>query len=135
MTGDQLFSNSKLHKQVVNTLVFNEKYDCMVSTDSGGMIEYWRPDESFQKPDTEDLWKFKSSTDLYQIKKARSTAVSSTLSPDNSKIAFFTIPDRQIRIFTFLTGKLWREYDENLNLATEMQQVKQRCLIYIIFIK
>lgn len=32
------------------------------------------------------------------------------------------MPDRQIRIFSFLTGKLTRKYDESLAAIQEMQQ-------------
>lgn len=34
----------------------------------------------------------------------------------------FSLPDRQIRIFSFLTGKLTRKYDESLEAIQEMQQ-------------
>ena len=34
----------------------------------------------------------------------------------------FSIKDRTIRVFNFLTGKLTRKYDESLNAASEMQQ-------------
>ena len=34
----------------------------------------------------------------------------------------FSLPDRQIRIFNFLSGKLTRRYDESLAAIQEMQQ-------------
>jgi peptidylprolyl isomerase domain and WD repeat-containing protein 1 len=34
----------------------------------------------------------------------------------------FSLPDRQVRIFSFLTGKLARKYDESLTAIQEMQQ-------------
>lgn len=32
------------------------------------------------------------------------------------------MPDRQVRIFKFLSGKVYRKYDESLKTITEMQQ-------------
>jgi peptidylprolyl isomerase domain and WD repeat-containing protein 1 len=34
----------------------------------------------------------------------------------------FSLPDRQIRIFSLLSGKLTRKYDESLAATQEMQQ-------------
>jgi peptidylprolyl isomerase domain and WD repeat-containing protein 1 len=34
----------------------------------------------------------------------------------------FSLPDRQIRVFSFLAGKLTRKYDESLAAVQEMQQ-------------
>ena len=34
----------------------------------------------------------------------------------------FSLPDRQIRVFSFLKGKLTRKYDESLAAIQEMQQ-------------
>jgi len=34
----------------------------------------------------------------------------------------FSLPDRQVRVFSFLRGKLTRKYDESLNAIQEMQQ-------------
>lgn len=33
-----------------------------------------------------------------------------------------SFPDRQVRLFKFLTGKMYREYDESLHVISEMQQ-------------
>ena len=45
-----------------------------------------------------------------------------TLSPDSSSFVTFSLPDRQIRIFSFLSGKISRKYDESLTTIQEMQQ-------------
>jgi peptidylprolyl isomerase domain and WD repeat-containing protein 1 len=34
----------------------------------------------------------------------------------------FSLPDRQVRVFSFLSGKLTRKYDESLAAVQEMQQ-------------
>jgi peptidylprolyl isomerase domain and WD repeat-containing protein 1 len=48
-------------------MTYNPIYNCVVSVDNGGMIEYWEPSGDFQKP--MDLFEFKSKTDLYDFKK------------------------------------------------------------------
>lgn len=113
----------------------------MVSADEGGFVEYWRPGEQFELPtNVPGLWSFKSQTDLYEFKKvspalllsslyplipciqSKSTPTCITLSPDSSSFITFSLPDRQIRIFSFLTGKMTRKYDESLAAIQEMQQ-------------
>lgn len=53
---------------------------------------------------------------------SKSTPTCIALSPDSTSFATFSLPDRQIRIFNFLTGKLTRRYDESLSAIQEMQQ-------------
>jgi peptidylprolyl isomerase domain and WD repeat-containing protein 1 len=53
---------------------------------------------------------------------SKSTPTCITLSPDSTSFITFSLPDRQIRIFSFLTGKLTRKYDESLAAIQEMQQ-------------
>lgn len=55
-------------------------------------------------------------------KQSKSTPTCITLSPDSSAFVTFSLPDRQIRIFSFLGGKLTRKYDESLEAIQEMQQ-------------
>lgn len=84
------------------------------------MIEYWQPNNDFQKPN--DVFEFKSKTDLYDFKKSRSIPSSITFSKDGDKFATQSFPDRQIRIFSFRTGKCLRKYDESIPTITEQQQ-------------
>jgi len=56
------------------------------------------------------------------FRQAKSIPACITLSPDSSSFVTFSLPDRQIRIFSFLTGKLTRKYDESLKAIQEMQQ-------------
>ena len=110
---------SGLHRSVVSLMVFNDPYDCAISADENGMIEYWRPG-TYEKPD--NVFEYKSSTNLFEFKKAKSTPVSITVSPSGSQFATFSFPDRKIRIFDFPTGKLYRTYDESLQTIEDMQQ-------------
>lgn len=59
---------------------------------------------------------------LLIILQAKSTLTCITLSPDQNNFVTFSLPDRQIRVFSFLTGKLTRKYDESLAAIQEMQQ-------------
>lgn len=109
-----------LHRRPVSVMTYNSTYDCVVSSDDGGMIEYWRPSSSFDKPG--NVWEMKSTTNLFEFKKAKSVPCSITLSPNGQQFATFSFPDRRVRVFDFATGKLHRTYDESIAALTEMQQ-------------
>ncbi|KAK0730537.1 hypothetical protein B0H67DRAFT_548470 [Lasiosphaeris hirsuta] len=109
-----------LHRSPVAIMAFNDGYDCVISADDNGMIEYWQPSGSYEKPDS--VFQYKSSTDLFEFKKAKSVPTSIALSPDGSRFATISFPDRKIRIFDFASGKLQRTYDESPSVIEEMQQ-------------
>ncbi|EDR13370.1 uncharacterized protein LACBIDRAFT_322968 [Laccaria bicolor S238N-H82] len=112
-----------LHRFPVHLMTYSDRYDTVISADEGGFIEYWQPIEPFVLPkNIPKLWSYKSETDLYEFKKSKSTPTCITLSPDFSSFVTFSLPDRQIRVFSFLTGKLTRKYDESLAAIQEMQQ-------------
>lgn len=114
-----LHTISNLHKRPVHTIAYNGVYDCAISADENGMLEYWNP-QTYEKP--ERVFKFKSSTDLFDFKKAKSVPTSITISPSGTQFATFSFPDRKVRVFDFPTGKLYRTYDESLATLAEMQQ-------------
>ncbi|KZT09132.1 peptidyl-prolyl cis-trans isomerase [Laetiporus sulphureus 93-53] len=121
--GQPLETIDKLHRFPVHIMTFSDRYDTVVSADEGGFVEYWNPIEPFELPkNVHGLWTFKNATDLYEFKKSKSTPTCVTLSPDSSSFITFSLPDRQIRIFSFLSGKLTRKYDESLEAIQEMQQ-------------
>lgn len=109
-----------VHRSPVTLIAFNNAYDCVISADEAGMIEYWRPYGSYEKPD--NVFEYKSSTNLFEFKKAKSTPTSITISPSGSQFVTFSFPDRKVRIFDFPTGKLYRTYEESLVTITDMQQ-------------
>lgn len=109
-----------LHKKPVSILSFNNQFDCAVSVDTGGMIEYWAPHSNYEKPS--DVFEYKSSTNLFDFKKSKSVPTTLTMSPTGTQFATFSLPDRQIRVFDFASGKLLRSYDESLDTLTTMQQ-------------
>ncbi|KAJ7212087.1 hypothetical protein GGX14DRAFT_621669 [Mycena pura] len=112
-----------LHRFPVHLMTYSDRYDTVISADEGGFMEYWRPTEPFELPkNVAGLWSYKSETDLYEFKKSKSTPTCITLSPDSSSFVTFSLPDRQVRVFSFLGGKLTRKYDESLQAIQEMQQ-------------
>ena len=111
-----------IHRSVVHLMTFNDKYDCVVSCDEGGMVEYWSPrsERDFRKPD--DLFQYKSDTGLLQFKKSKSVPTSLNMSPTQESFVTFSYPDRLIRVFDFPTAKLHRTYDESLTTLATLQQ-------------
>ncbi|MCJ1355755.1 MAG: Peptidylprolyl isomerase domain and WD repeat containing protein 1 [Icmadophila ericetorum] len=113
-------SVSNLHKSPVILMAYNNAYDCVVSADQNGMIEYWRPVGDHEKP--ENVFQYKSTTNLFEFKKAKSVPASITISANGSQFATLSYPDRKVRVFDFATGKLYRTYDESIATLVEMQQ-------------
>ncbi|KAF8133869.1 hypothetical protein EV363DRAFT_1430397 [Boletus edulis] len=122
-TRKPLVSVEKLHRSPVHLMTYSDRYDTVISADESGFVEFWQPIEPFELPrNIPDMWSFKSATDLYEFKKAKSIPTCITLSPDSNSFVTFSLPDRQVRIFSFLSGKLTRKYDESLAAIQEMQQ-------------
>ncbi|KAI1636581.1 hypothetical protein F4809DRAFT_378407 [Biscogniauxia mediterranea] len=109
-----------LHRSVVSVMAFNDAFDCVVSADESGMLEYWSPNANYEKPD--NVFQYKSSTNLFDFKKAKSVPVSLSISPSGHQFVAYSTPDRKIRVFEFASAKLYRTYDESLQVIAEMQQ-------------
>lgn len=110
-----------LHRSPVHLMAFNNAYDCVISVDEGGMVEYWSPSgNNYEKP--ENVFQYKSSTNLFEFKKAKSVPSSLSISPSGHQFVAMSLPDRKIRVFDFATGKLHRTYDESMQVIEEMQQ-------------
>ncbi|WFD01568.1 peptidylprolyl isomerase [Malassezia obtusa] len=118
--GTPLRTVTHIHRQPCHLLAYNEAYDCLVSADTGGMIEYWQPTEPYGVPP--NTFQLKSATDLFEFKKKRTAPTSLTFSPDFSHFVTVSMHDRQVRVFQFAKGKLLRQYDESLTAVQEMQQ-------------
>ncbi|KAK9491725.1 hypothetical protein V1508DRAFT_373323 [Lipomyces doorenjongii] len=111
---------SEIHNQPVKVMGFNSIFNCAVSVDMAGMIEYWRPEGNYEKPD--DVFQFKSSTDLYEFRKYKCSPTSIEFSPNGRHFVTLSLPDRQVRIFDYQSGKLHRKYDESIATTNEVQQ-------------
>lgn len=117
---DPIHTIKGLHRKPVHLMAYNEPYNCVVSADESGMVEYWRPSDTYTKPD--NVFDYKSSTNLFEFKKAKSVPTSLTVSPNGQRFVTMSMPDRKIRIFDFGSAKLYRTYDESLQAMEEMQQ-------------
>ncbi len=56
----------------------------------------------------------------------KTTALSLTFSPDGKQFVVMGA-DRKVRVFHFLTGRLYRVFDEALSIFIEQQQVSRGC--------
>jgi peptidylprolyl isomerase domain and WD repeat-containing protein 1 len=111
---------SSIHRAPVVVMAYNPAFDCVISADAGGMIEYWQPNDTYEKPDS--VFKMKAATNLFDFKKAKSAPCSIAISPSGHQFATISFPDRKVRVFDFASGKLYRSYDESLETITAMQQ-------------
>jgi peptidylprolyl isomerase domain and WD repeat-containing protein 1 len=111
---------ASLHRAEVVAMAYNSAYDCVVSADASGMVEYWQPRNGYEKPD--GVFQMKSATNLFDFKKAKSAPCCIAISPSGHQFATMSFPDRKIRIFDFPTAKLYRSYDESIDTIQTMQQ-------------
>lgn len=58
---------SDIHRGIVTLMAYNDRYDCVVSADELGFVEYWRPSGTFDKPS--NVFDMKSDTNLFDFKK------------------------------------------------------------------
>jgi peptidylprolyl isomerase domain and WD repeat-containing protein 1 len=114
------FHSLNIHKHPVRLMKYNAVFDDVVSVDTAGIIEYWSavPDYSFP---SNIAFQFKLDTDLYEFAKAKVVPTSLEFSP-NGLLFATTGKDRQVRVFHFPTGRLYRVYDESLVVMNNLQK-------------
>ncbi|KAM5585291.1 hypothetical protein ABKV19_004599 [Rosa sericea] len=118
-TNEPLISK-KIHLGPVKLMRYNHEYDTVISADEKGMIEYWNP-ATLEFPESGMKFRFKSDTNLFDIVKCKTSVSPIEVSPDGKQFSV-TSPDRRIRVFWFLTGKIRRVYDESLEVAQDLQR-------------
>jgi len=109
----------KLHSAPVCIIKANVKHSAVVSVDTKGFLQYWSTDD-YEMPKNLGF-KMYSSTDLYEFAKAKVVPQSVVFSADGEKFATMSA-DRQVRVFRFKTGKLFRKFDESLAIYQEAQK-------------
>lgn len=77
-----------LHRKSVHIMTYNNAFDCVLSADESGMLEYWQPAAPFEKPS--NVWEMKSSTNLFDFKKAKAVPSSITTSPSGEQFVSYT---------------------------------------------
>jgi len=104
----------ELHHSAVTSMRLNAATGVVISTDEGGMVEYWRGDDDFDFPSGTVKFELKSDTDLYDFAKHKAVPWGVDVSP-NGKYWASLASDRRIRVFSFATGKLLRVFDESID--------------------
>ena len=68
-TQEPAFVIKNVHKRPVTCIAYNVEWDCAISADESGMIEYWQPRPDAEKPG--GIFEMKSATNLFEFKKVR----------------------------------------------------------------
>ena len=87
------------------------------------MLEYWSP-ATYSFP-ANVAFRFKLDTDLFDLAKDKAVPSSMVVSRDGQYLLVMA-SDRQIRVFSFATGKLFRKYNETLAVLGDLQKRKQQ---------
>jgi len=114
----------KLHMKPVVVITYCHNFDIVISSDQGGMVEYWSgagQDHGFPR---RAKFESKLDTDLYEFAKNKTHPLNMTVSPTGELVVMMG-EDRKIRMFRLLTGKMVFVIDESLGHYSELQQVKQ----------
>ncbi|KAJ1818323.1 Peptidyl-prolyl cis-trans isomerase cyp15 [Coemansia sp. RSA 2675] len=114
------YTFSDIHRLPVVLMAYSTMFECVISVDKGGMIEYWSVDEPHKLPPSVGF-SLKSQTDLYEFKKSKCVPNSLVLSSDNELFACTSVGDSAIRVFSVFTGKLYRKYSESINTSSAIQ--------------
>ncbi|CEM11716.1 unnamed protein product [Vitrella brassicaformis CCMP3155] len=112
------------HMKAVHLLHYVPALHCVVSADKSGGLEMWDPD-TLQLPTPASTggriqFTLKSDTDLFELLKSKTHALSLTVSPDGNLFACLC-EDFHLRVFRLSTGKMIRKYDESIDMYTTAQ--------------
>ncbi len=114
-----------IHMKPVTAIAYNPVVDVVISADVGGMLEYWAgPKGDYEFPRKGIMFDSKLDTDLFDFAKNKTHALALTVSPNGKFFASFAA-DKKVRVFRFLSGKLYCVIDESLNHYIEMQKAKE----------
>jgi len=112
-------STGHADKASITSLAFCSRLNLALSTDTQGMIEFWKTTD-YTYPESLFDFKYKMKTDLYDLAKTKSFAIQSQFSHDGTKFVIYG-SDRLIRVYKTRTGKIWRQFNEKLKAITEIQ--------------
>ncbi|VDK31508.1 unnamed protein product [Gongylonema pulchrum] len=59
----------KLHSKPIKLIEYNSRFDCVISVDVMGMLEYWSGPKCDYEFPSNVKWKYKTDTDLYEFVK------------------------------------------------------------------
>lgn len=115
----------RLHTKPVKLIRYNVVYDTVISVDLAGIVEYWsgaKNDFTFPKCVSFDS---KLDTDLFDFVRYKTCPTGLAFSPNGKQFSTIS-PDRKIRVFNFLSGKLSTVFDETLEKSSSLQREKQQ---------
>ena len=117
----------KFHMKPVVAMRFNPHFNVAISADESGMVEYWHgPQGNYEIPGKKTvMFESKLDTDLFEMAKSKTYPLSIDVAPNNGKLFATFCQDRKIRIFRFLSGKLYCVIDESLNHYIKLQAEKK----------
>eukprot|EP00698_Gefionella_okellyi_P003518 TRINITY_DN13311_c0_g1_i1.p1 TRINITY_DN13311_c0_g1~~TRINITY_DN13311_c0_g1_i1.p1 ORF type:complete len:651 (-),score=160.11 TRINITY_DN13311_c0_g1_i1:17-1969(-) len=108
-----------LHGAAVQVISYNSVFNTVVSVDTSGQIEYW--DASTYDTPSCVTFQYKMETDLFELQKKKTFVTSASFSRDGKMFACMG-KDKIVRVFRFLSGKLYRAYDESLKVCNTLQK-------------
>eukprot|EP00931_Biecheleriopsis_adriatica_P039645 TRINITY_DN2265_c0_g1_i1.p1 TRINITY_DN2265_c0_g1~~TRINITY_DN2265_c0_g1_i1.p1 ORF type:complete len:648 (+),score=146.06 TRINITY_DN2265_c0_g1_i1:65-1945(+) len=113
----------KVHSEPAHVIKYNPFMHACLSADKTGALELWNP-ETFEMPTKEThrglRFEIKSETHMYELLKNQTHAISISISRDGS-LFVATCEDGRLRVFRFATMKMFRAYDESLEMFTAAQ--------------
>jgi peptidylprolyl isomerase domain and WD repeat-containing protein 1 len=87
--GGEVLSTIELHGSPVRCLATNTPFNCVISIDKRGMIEYWDT-ASFTLPGADRVaFTLKSDTDLYDLAKSKATPLCVCVAPTGTSINIY----------------------------------------------
>eukprot|EP00484_Ammonia_sp_Unknown_P030863 CAMPEP_0197052008 /NCGR_PEP_ID=MMETSP1384-20130603/26547_1 /TAXON_ID=29189 /ORGANISM="Ammonia sp." /LENGTH=701 /DNA_ID=CAMNT_0042484649 /DNA_START=38 /DNA_END=2143 /DNA_ORIENTATION=- len=107
-------------------LVYNEKYDCCVSSDLNGNIEFWCIEPPFERPSNLSF-EYILDTDYFAVYKQKKIIPFSLRISNNSELIAIKSNDNFVRLFQFQTGKLLFSIDETI----EQYQIDNNSIYHI----
>ncbi|KAJ1444550.1 hypothetical protein M885DRAFT_552660 [Pelagophyceae sp. CCMP2097] len=136
------------HSARVVDMCYVPRWDCVISADARGVIEYWRADDSaggafddddaFVKdraiaparplfPADSVSFRLKVDTDLFELAKRKARPCRIAASRDGTRFAV-TSADAKVRVFDFRSGKMVRDFDESLASLQAARQAAKDAL-------
>lgn len=103
---------SNIHRSPVTCVAYNYKFDCLISGDRRGMIEYWSA-ENLEPPNNLNF-KYKSQTDLIELVKQKSAPSQIEFSGNQDLFAIRSFPDGKIRVFDVKSGIIKGRFSESV---------------------
>lgn len=113
-----------VHSGPCHTMKYNPWLHAVISADRTGALELWDPD-TLEMPTSEThprklSFEMKSDTSLYELLKNQTFAISLSISTDGTMF-LAVCEDGRLRIFRFSSCKMFRAYDESLEMFTAAQ--------------